>query len=193
MSTTDKYTFLARLTDISPELAEAARESFAAGRTIDQVKTAIRSAMAVSEEERAAPEKFWVSAKVGIKPSEIGNLLCGEFECNPMAGWISAATPVAPEGRGLTLGINWYVDENFIGSKSFAFTIQYDDPDTDDEGDATGMKTIRREDITKGLQIMAENYPDHWADFTHEDGAHADAITYDVAMQCIVLGSVVYG
>jgi hypothetical protein len=44
--------------------------------------------------------------------------------------------------------------------------------------------------IQKGLQIMAEKYPEHFADFVAEN---ADADTGDVFLQCCLFGEVVYG
>lgn len=143
--------------------------------------------------ENESPVVLSVETTHPITAQDIGYILVGEFEGNPMASWVSKARPVAPEGKGLTPGQPWYDDQAFIASPDFAFTINYDDPDGDEEGDATGMKTIRHADIQLGLQTMAKDYPDHWADLINEDGNRADAITYDVAVQCIVLGSVIYG
>jgi len=133
-----------------------------------------------------------ISTERAFTAEEIGYLLVGEFEGNPMASWINKATPVTPEGVGRTPGHDgpWYDDEGFLTFTGFAFTINYDDPDEDSEGDFTGMRTINMNQIKDGLRIMAEDYPDHFADLV---GDNADAITYDVAMQCIVLGSVIYG
>lgn len=142
--------------------------------------------------ENESPIVISVETSYPVSAEQIANILCGEFEGNDMASWINRAYSVEPEGVVLprTMGVIWYMDEPWIASDQFAFTVNYDDPENDQEGGYTGMKTIRREDIQKGLQIMASEYPDHWADIVNDN---ADAITYDVAVQCIVLGSVVYG
>lgn len=44
--------------------------------------------------------------------------------------------------------------------------------------------------IERGLQVMAEKYPRHFADFVQENG---DATTGDVFVQCALLGDIVYG
>ncbi len=123
---------------------------------------------------------------------EIGYILCGAFESD-MTPWINRVQPVVPEGVvARTTDVIWYVDEPYIADPQFAFTINYDSED-DDEGDFTGMKTIRLADITTGLAVMAAKYPNHWSDLINDECSLADAVTYDVAMQCIVLGDVIYG
>jgi hypothetical protein len=57
----------------------------------------------------------------------------------------------------------------------------------DDEGE-DGF--LDRESIQKGLQVMAERYPKHFADFIAEND---DGDTGDVFLQCAVLGQLVYG
>ena len=44
--------------------------------------------------------------------------------------------------------------------------------------------------IKKGLNIMSEKYPIHFADFI---GQNEDAITADVFIQCCIFGEVKYG
>jgi hypothetical protein len=49
---------------------------------------------------------------------------------------------------------------------------------------------LNRAALEKGLQIMQEKYPQHWADFIKEND---DAITADVFVQCCVFGDIIYG
>jgi hypothetical protein len=49
---------------------------------------------------------------------------------------------------------------------------------------------LDRESIQKGLQVMAEKYPKHFADLIAEND---DAGTGDVFLQCALFGTVVYG
>lgn len=51
-------------------------------------------------------------------------------------------------------------------------------------------KILDREAIRKGLNVMADKYPSHYADFI--DG-NDDALTGDVFLQCAVFGKLVYG
>jgi hypothetical protein len=78
----------------------------------------------------------------------------------------------------------------------YANPRRYEDPDlkievTEDEAeDGEGVHIIGQAEIAKGLAIMAEKYPHHFADMKAETG---DAITGDVFLQCVALGEVVYG
>jgi hypothetical protein len=49
---------------------------------------------------------------------------------------------------------------------------------------------LNLESIRKGLQIMAEKYPNHFGDFIAEN---EDATTGDVFLQCACYGEVLYG
>jgi hypothetical protein len=57
-------------------------------------------------------------------------------------------------------------------------------------GDEGEEGFLDRESIQKGLQVMAERYPKHFADFIAEND---DGDTGDVFLQCAVLGQLVYG
>lgn len=50
--------------------------------------------------------------------------------------------------------------------------------------------TLSREKLQHGLDLMANKYPRHWADFVTD---HADATTGDVFLQLALLGDIVYG
>lgn len=55
---------------------------------------------------------------------------------------------------------------------------------------AEAKHKITIEDIRKGLEIMRDNYPRHFADLVEEND---DLITGDVWLQCAVFGEVIYG
>lgn len=61
---------------------------------------------------------------------------------------------------------------------------------SDMEGDETKRYTLDYPAIVRGLEIMAEKYPRHWADFV---GENDDATTGDVFLQCALFGDVIYG
>ena len=48
---------------------------------------------------------------------------------------------------------------------------------------------INKESISKGLKLMAQEYPQHFLDAVTEND---DAITVDVFFQCIVFNDVIY-
>jgi len=44
--------------------------------------------------------------------------------------------------------------------------------------------------LDRGVRILQERYPHHWADILEEN---SDAITGDVLLQCAAFGDIVYG
>lgn len=176
---------VADLRTIHADLAGWAAERRGEGMTDAEIRA--RLSILVTAAQPAREGGYSVTSKHLFTPQDIGYLLCGEFEGNFMADWINkvgALTWTRPEGFDLP----WYADEAFIAAEDFSFTVNYDNPG---EGDERLMKTIHRSDIIKGLELMAEKSPDHFGDLISESGA--DAITYDVAFQYIVLGEIVYG
>lgn len=83
----------------------------------------------------------------------------------------------------------WYADKTFF-ENDFKIEVTYDDPDKE-EGNGSGSKWVGPEEVQRGLTLMAERAPDDLADLVSESSA--DANTYDVFMQYVVLGEVVYG
>jgi hypothetical protein len=74
---------------------------------------------------------------------------------------------------------------------------RYEDPDlkikvVEDEESVAGAGTdhiIGLVEIAKGLAVMAEKYPAHFADIVNETD---DAATADLFLQCVALGEEVY-
>ncbi len=60
--------------------------------------------------------------------------------------------------------------------------------DRETEGGET--YTLDKEACLRGLKVMAEMYPRHFADWRDEND---DAITADVYLQCCLFGDIVYG
>ena len=58
-----------------------------------------------------------------------------------------------------------------------------------DDDDKRTKHILNLDKIKEGLKIMAENYPNHFADFMSED---YDDITGDVFLQCCLLKDVRY-
>ena len=58
-----------------------------------------------------------------------------------------------------------------------------------DEGNQDGRKTLENADLPRAVTLMAEKAPRHFADLV---GGNPDRITYDVFMQMLVLGEIVY-
>lgn len=60
----------------------------------------------------------------------------------------------------------------------------------DAEGEEEGTWTLDQAAIERGLKLMAEKAPRHWADFLAEN---EDADTGDCFIQMALLGEIVYG
>lgn len=54
----------------------------------------------------------------------------------------------------------------------------------------TERTVLTRDKLIKGIEVMAEKYPRHFADFMAEDD---DAITGDVYLQCALFGEIIFG
>lgn len=61
---------------------------------------------------------------------------------------------------------------------------------TDREADPPKRHRLTEAKLRRGLQVMAEKYPKHFADVMTEEG---DADTGDVLLQCALFGKLVYG
>jgi hypothetical protein len=71
----------------------------------------------------------------------------------------------------------------------------YDEDAEDFDGDIstfpeTAKHPLTIENVKKGLDVMRDKYPRHWADLVEEND---DLITGDVWLQCAVFGELVYG
>ena len=122
-------------------------------------------------------------------PLMIGDAMCGAFEGGSNY-WLHTANLVRsdfPKEKGLV----WYgADHMFDGE--FEFEVGFDDPDGE-EGEGKGRMVITRADVLKGLELMARHDPEEFNNLADVESSKADASTYDVFMQFVVLGAVVYG
>lgn len=133
-----------------------------------------------------------IKTTLKLSAKAIGYIFCGAFEGGSNY-WLQSAelgkSEIRPDPKR---NLVWYGHDEIYEGK-FSFKVGYDDPD-EDEGEGNGRKTLNYpEDVQKGLQIMAEKYAHHFCELADEENGNPDAITYDVAMQCIVLGDVIYG
>ena len=68
--------------------------------------------------------------------------------------------------------------------------LSIDDSNNDEQEASIKPVIVDEGRCIAGLQLMADRYPRHFADFIAGNG---DADTADVFLQCVVLGEVVYG
>lgn len=103
--------------------------------------------------------------------------------------WLQQADYVGPKTPDAKRKLVWWGHEELYDS-TFKMLVTFDDPKKE-EGNGKGKKTITWSCMVAALQVMAEKDPRHFGDLISDSGA--DATTYDVFMQYVVLGEVVYG
>lgn len=121
-----------------------------------------------------------------LTADEVCNIFVSAFEGGSNY-WLQRADIIEGKDRKKPGLVWWGAPEVFAAP--FSFEVRYDDPALD-EGNGRGRKTLTQDDVVRGFEKCAADYPRHWADFVSEND---DAETADVIMQCIVLGDVVYG
>lgn len=135
-----------------------------------------------------------IKATTNLSDKAIGYILCGAFEGGSNY-WLRSAellkSEITPDPAN---NVVWYGHDEIFAAP-FSFEVGYDDPDAEGlDDDEPARKIINYpEDIQKGLQLMAEKAPRHWQELADEENGNPDAITYDVAMQYIILGDIIYG
>lgn len=96
--------------------------------------------------------------------------------------WISGYRKVYPEGQTKeSLGLQYPQIE--LPFKGGSIVFGNDDP-------KYAGKVLDAAAMLRGLQLLADNYPKHWADFIEDN---EDADTADVFLQLALFGEVVFG
>lgn len=118
-----------------------------------------------------------VTVNKSLPMNRIGDLLCTMYESSPsIAQWAECIDFILPTA---------------------SVTYRWEYPMTDGallfkdiEANNGEIYTLDLGAVQRGLQVMAHDYPRHWADFLNEN---EDSITADVFLQCALFGSVIYG
>lgn len=144
----------------------------------------------------AKPAVFTVvNTKVEVDLDTVKGLLCNLFEAaNP--SWLfkiknrNYGPDVKPEDFGssgkLNDSKNYYHPTQIIPvTEGCSLTLIVENPNNIKPLEFT----LDCDSIKKGLQVMADMHPDHWADVITEND---DAITADIFGQCVVYGEVLF-
>lgn len=120
--------------------------------------------------------------KVDVSDQRIQDLLCNALEGGSNY-WYTIKAVNFPKGQTKeSLGIEFtHIELPFKGG---SLTIG------DQESAAMPDKVLDRKAIDKGLEVMANKYPRHFADLLAEND---DAETGDVFLQCCCFGEAIYG
>lgn len=129
-----------------------------------------------------------ISVKVPITKKRISDMLCCAFEGGSNY-WYWIDKFIKPPVLG------WQYDPKQV-FKHLDYPLNDGGAliisDKEDDSPAKSKKTYKLDliSITRGLHVMAEKEPRHFADFLSEDD---DATTGDVFLQCCLFGEVIYG
>lgn len=137
-----------------------------------------------------------VTVKRKITYKEIAYLLCSAFEGGSNY-WATIVKETKPkkEDKYKFVGDDLFNEGSLYStpfSKGGSILIgdcESENPKDENESQFKASE-LNLESIQKGLEIMAEKYPDHFNDFVNDS---ADATTGDVFLQCCILGDIVFG
>ena len=124
-----------------------------------------------------------ITVKQSVPIARVGDLLCSAWE-GGSTYWCRVESKHQPEV--ITFGT--------MDGKPYAHEIALNEGGSvtlrDIEDDKIIAKRLTLSAVVDGLQVMAEKYPKHFADFLSEND---DATTGDVFLQCCIFGEVIYG
>jgi hypothetical protein len=123
-----------------------------------------------------------VTLAIEVPDERIQALLCDAFEGGSNYWYVIRAFNYPPGQTKKSLGIEFAHLELPL-KEGGSLTIG-------EIGKTMPDKVLDRDAIQKGLKIMAEKYPAHYADFLAEND---DATTGDVFLQCCLYGEAVFG
>ena len=143
-----------------------------------------------------------IKVTVEISRKKIAGLLCSGFEggvgywCRIMdykapktpVAVLAAQTPEEDARDGLSAKRRIYPHCDYP-LQGGAVICRVTDEGSDEDGDWKPL-VLDGAAIERGLALMAQKHPKHFADFM---AGNDDAITGDVFLQCCLLGSVIYG
>jgi hypothetical protein len=142
-------------------------------------------------------DQFNIVATVAVPKQRVQDLLVGWFE-NGYSSWTRKIGEYKlPEGLsrddfkegGKMQGESYFHPSQIVPvTEGCTLILVVDDPDGDDDGSAIEFP-LNLETIQKGLQVMAEKYPSHFADILAEND---DANTADIFGQCVVYGEEIF-
>ena len=123
-----------------------------------------------------------IKTTVTVSDKRIEDLLCDAFEGGSNYWYVIKKFNFPPGQTKQSLGITYpHIELPLKGGSLLIGEV---------EGNPEYDKVLDRAAIERGLQLMAEKYPKHYADFMTEND---DAITGDVFLQVALYGEVIFG
>lgn len=134
-----------------------------------------------------------VDVSYSIPEKRVADLLCSAFE-GGSAYWCQMERCILGKGDGNPWGDGDEIirlPDSYRAAFSTDGAVLLHDTEADEEdGLSPNPYRLDREAMCRGLKVMAEKYPKHFADFINEDD---DATTGDVFLQCALFGEIRYG
>lgn len=133
-----------------------------------------------------------ITVKTEITTQAIADLMVSAIEGNHMTrAWCNG---IKPTGRTIKFAeelekknkARWYSIADFYNG---GFELMVEEIDDESTGHITKHR-INAGTLKAGLERMAKEQPEHYADFLSEN---YDIITADVFLQCVVLKDLIYG
>lgn len=123
---------------------------------------------------------------VHVSAQKVSDQFCAAFEGGSNY-WLTGASLKSARPADVEPGQAWYGFASPFETMGLRVKLTWIEDETTGK---TTSKEIGRMAILKGLRLMAEKSPDHFADVVNESG---DACTGDVLLQYILFGEIVFG
>jgi hypothetical protein len=126
-----------------------------------------------------------IEIKISVSQGRISDLLCNAFEGGSNYWYLITSQKKPPVLSFRSDVKEVYPHLDYPLNEGGSLKIQ------DMEGENRKKRyTLDLEAVKRGLEIMARDYPRHWADFISEND---DGDTGDVFLQCCLFGEAIYG
>ena len=136
------------------------------------------------------PQELNFAVADTVDANDIVGLLCNAFD-SAIGYWCADYEEVRPEGFDLDK-ISWLKkpDDWKEVRKVYLLPLIEGGSVILNDAEAGEKHVLDLKAIKRGVKVMSEDYPRHWADFRTQND---DAITADVFVQCCIFGETVYG
>ena len=165
-------------------MTESWERATISGKTHEELAKAINQEAYEATKETIDQRHFMVAQRVTIE--RVRDLLTTAFESTQ---WASTLTGCMASGEAANI---WNAQSKKEGYRTYSYlpcmmggyvTVR----DAYDEG--RPIMTLDALAVATGLTLMAQDYPEQWANFIAEN---EDADTGDVFLQCCLFGEVIY-
>lgn len=140
-------------------------------------------------------EKLTIEVVDDVDANDIINLLVNAFDSGATGYWAARAEVELPEDFDI-YSLKWLKDPDSWAQVRKVYIAPFVDGGRvvlfghGDDGEDGERFILDFKAIEQGVQVMARDYPNRWADFRCQND---DSETGDIFVQCCVFGEVIYG